>query len=110
MISSFFVGQIPSSPYAIQIVDNDGQQVPLAGYAEYEMLMLDPRNNIVDLTGGEFRPAEGVGKIFYLLPQDRSVFTSSGEYVFQVILKSASGSRDITSEHTVRVRDMGGRK
>lgn len=109
MIGFYYVGQIPASPMSIEVVDNDGVPVNLSSYTSLQAVMLDPQNNEVDLTGGTLGAAPGVGRLYYRLPENRSVFDRPGEYVLQLRLANETAV-DFTSEFTIRVKSLGGRK
>lgn len=108
MIGSYYVGQRPAAPLSIEIVDNDGVAVNLSTYNNFEMVMLDPQNKRVDLTGSILGTAPGVGRLYYRLPENRSVFDKPGEYVMQLRLGNET-SLDYTSEYTIRIKALGGK-
>lgn len=108
-LSQYWVGQIPDRPLAIDVRDSDGRQISLANYNEFNMLLLGSDNEKIDLTGS-FLTTSGAesGRFVFRWPTDRSVFNKSGEYLLQLELKSPT-ARDFTTEHTIKVRRLGGK-
>lgn len=110
MIGNFYVGQKPLGPFSIQVVDNDGVAVNLTSYTDISVIMIDPQNKEVDITGSELFVSQGVGKLAFRLPMDRSLFTHAGEYLLQLRLRNDSlGADDYTSDYTIQVQKFGGR-
>lgn len=110
MIGNFYVGQKPLGAFSIQVVDNDGVEVNLSAYTDISVIMIDPQNKEVDITGSELLVSQGVGKLAFRLPMDRSLFTHAGEYLLQLRLRNdLVGADDYTSEYTIQVQKFGGR-
>lgn len=110
-ISRFYVGQIPARPMSITVRDPYGGSVDMRQYNSFSVVLLDSDNRRVDLTGGNLSVADAAtGRFILTWPKDRSVFTKPGEYVMQLEFRADNGARDFTTEHTIRVRKLGGAK
>jgi hypothetical protein len=106
-ISQYRVGQIPAAPLAITINDSLGRAVDCSIYDEFVVKMLDSDNNNIDLTGSALQTG-GLrnGRFVFVWPTDRSLFTKTGDYVLEMQFLRP-GAKDITTSHTIRVRDLG---
>lgn len=109
-ISEFWVGEIPARPLEIEIVDSDNNPMPLDAYSEIKARLLGSDNEEVDVTGMVVNQTEPVNGILAVRwPADRSLFNKAGEYLLQIELNGATGSREFTDAHTIRVRKFGGK-
>jgi hypothetical protein len=107
-ISYYWISQIPQRPFGFTVKGSDGKPANLAGYTNYEVVILDPDNQIVDITGSQLQTAQAsAGKFVFRWPTDRSIFTKKGEYLLQLKLTNDT-SRDFTSVHHIFVRELGG--
>jgi len=107
MISQYWIDQIPSRPLSILIKNQDGTDMDLSGYTEISARMVGSRNEEISLTGSSLNTSnKSLGKILFVWPTDRSLFEYVGDYVFQLQL-SATGIRDFTTTHTLRVKELG---
>lgn len=105
-ISTYEVGDIPA-PLAIDVRDGYGRPVNCSAYTGFEVIMLDGRNQVVDLSGSSLdTSAAQLGRFVLTYPSDRSVFTKTGDYVLQLRL-SGNGRVEHTTAHNFRVRQMG---
>ena len=106
-ISQYRVGQIPAAPLAITINDSYGRAVDCSIYDEFVVKMLGSRNEEIDLTGSGLQTGGlRTGRFVFEFPKDRSLFEESGDYVLEMQL-IRPGAKDITTSHTIRVRDLG---
>lgn len=106
-MSQYKVGQKPRQPLGITIRDSRGRNLDLSLYTNFTVRIVGPNNEEVDTTGavintGGFR----TGRIVLEWPTDRSLFEEPGDYLLEVIL-SDGVYKDITTEHTIRVRELG---
>lgn len=107
-ISQYWTGQIPARPLAIDVRDSDGRPVSLASYTGFNVKVLGSDNEEVDLTGSFLNVSQATnGRFTFRWPEDRSVFTKSGEYLLQMEFTSPV-ARDFTTEHHIKVRKFGG--
>ena len=107
MISQYWVDQIPDRPLSIQIQDSEGSPLDLTVYNTYTFKMLGSRNEEINLTGHSIiQTSLFEGKITFVWPTDRSLFTEAGDYILQLQL-SGTGKKDFTNTHTIRVRELG---
>lgn len=107
MISQYWVGDKPSSPITFSVRNSAGQQINCAGYDRVYARMVGSDNEVVDLTGATVEDIGAVNGYFqFVWPVDRSLFNKSGDFVLQLVLETEH-SRDITSTHTLRVRELG---
>lgn len=105
-IKEYQVGDIPS-PIAIDVRDSLGRAVNCAGlFTTYEVIMLDNRNHLVDLTGSVLdSSAAQLGRFIFTFPT-ASVFKRRGDYLIQLRL-SGNGKVEHTTPQTLRVRELG---
>jgi hypothetical protein len=69
--------------------------------------MLGSDNEDIDLTGATLnRAGAASGRFVFEWPRDRSLFEKTGDYVLQVVLRTANAT-DMTTVHTMRVSDIG---
>ena len=108
-ISQYWVGQIPSRPIAIDVRGSDGRALNLASYTDFRVIVLGSDNEEVDITGATLNTSKAAaGKFVFRWPEGRSVFDEAGEYLLQLEL-SGGGYKDFTTEHTIKVRRLGGK-
>jgi len=108
MISQYWKGQIPNRPISIQIKQQDGTDMNLTAYTDISAKLIGSDNEEIDLTGSVLNTStKPIGKLTFSFPTDRSLFTQTGDYVFQIVL-AGTGKKDFTSTHTFRVRELGG--
>lgn len=106
-ISQYKVGQIPRQDLGITIRDSRGRTLDISSYTNVGVRIIDPDNYEVDLTGSSINlGGVTVGRIMFKWPTDRSLFEKSGVYLLEVILAD-SVYRDITTEHTINVTELG---
>lgn len=107
MISQYWIDQIPSRPLAIQVKNSAGEDMDLSGYTTITARMVGSRNEEINLTGYSLNTLnKDIGKIVFVWPTTRSLFTEAGDYVLQLKLEG-TGKLDFTSTHTLRVRELG---
>jgi hypothetical protein len=107
MISQYWVGQIPSKPLSITVMDENGQAVNLNDYTNISVKIIGSNNEEVDLTGATVVTTnKALGQIGFKWPTTRSLFETYGDYVLQLSL-AATGKLDFTTTHTLRVRELG---
>lgn len=107
MISQYWINQIPARPLAIDIKDQSGANMNLSGYTSITAKMVGSSNEDIDLTGSNLiTTAKSVGKLTFVWPTDRSLFTKTGDYQFQIRL-AGTGVLDMTTVHTIRVKELG---
>lgn len=110
-ISQYWVGQIPSRPISIGVRDSTGVPTNLGAYTEFNVILLGSDNEEIDLTGAVLSTQSvSTGRLTFFWPKDRSVFNKPGQYVMQLEIVGPTGTRDYTTEHTIRVRKLGGVK
>lgn len=108
MISQYWVGQIPLRNLTINVLDGLGRPLNCTVYTDVRVRMLGSNNEEIDLSGSVLnRAGAASGRFIFEWPRDRSLFTESGDYVLQLLLGSVNAV-DITSEHTMRVHELGG--
>lgn len=107
MISQYWVGQIPARPLSIVVKTEAGLDFDLSAYDTVTAKMIGSSNEVIDLTGSTLNSNnKNIGKVQFNWPTDRSLFTYKGDYLFQLEV-SGTGKKDITSTHTIRVREFG---
>lgn len=107
-ISTYWVDQIPQRPMAIEVRNSSGQPLNLSSYTSFNVILMDSKNEAVDLTGSELATAGAIqGRFVFRFPTDRSVFERDGDYLLQLEM-SGEGARDFTTAHPIRVRKLGG--
>lgn len=107
MISQYWKDQIPAKPLSIQVKSQSGVDYDLSGYTTVEVKMVGSNNEEIDLAGSTIIDTnKNEGKIKFVWPTDRSLFTSAGDYVLQLKL-SGTNKIDFTSTHTIRVFELG---
>lgn len=107
MISQYWVGQIPNRPLSLIIKDSEGSDMDLSIYTTIKLKMLGSYNEEIDLSAGTINTNNlVVGKISYEWPTTKSLFEYPGDYIIQLEL-TASGKKDFTTTHTLRVREFG---
>lgn len=107
-ISTYWVGQMPARPIAIDVRDSQGRAIDLSAYNDFKVNILGSDNEKIDLTGSSLTTSgASQGRFVFRWPVSRSVFTKTGEYVMQMEMDGV-GVRDFTTIHTIRVRRLGG--
>lgn len=108
-ISQYWVGSIPAEPISISVRDSHGRTRNLATYTGFKVIVLGSDNEEIDLTGSSLVTSGAVdGRFIFRWPTDRSVFDKSGEYLLQLELTGPE-SKDFTTEHNIKVRELGGK-
>ena len=106
-IGQYWVGQIPLRNLSLTVKDNNGGALNCTTYTDVSVRILGSNNEVVDMTGSNLnRAGAAIGRFTFEWPRDRSLFLESGDYVLQMIL-SATGAKDMTTAHTMRVRELG---
>jgi|SRR6478735_3045069 len=109
-ISEFWVGEIPSKPLPINVVDSDNAPIQLSNFSTLRVRLLGSDNEEVDVTGIVLNQTGPLtGELTLRWPTDRSLFNKSGEYLLQLELDGANGTKEFTDAHTIRVRKFGGK-
>lgn len=104
----FWTGEKPGRPMTIRVLDSNNEPVDLSGYAEVNVRMLDANNIPLDLTGSATAVAEATGGlVLFNWPSDRSLFTTHGEYLLQLEMKTATAV-NYTTVAGVLVKKFGG--
>jgi hypothetical protein len=107
-VSQYWVGQKPARPLAIDIRGSRGEILNLTAYTEITVRLLTPDNEEADLTGAELLTSGlETGRLALVWSNSISPFEEVGDYVLQVSLKTADGHVDLTTVHTIRVRELG---
>lgn len=79
----------------------------LSDYTSFAIKMLGSNNEEINLTGSTLNTSNvQYGKLIFVWPTDRSLFTYPGDYILQVEL-GGTGKKDFTTTHTIRVRELG---
>lgn len=108
-INQYWVGQIPSVPLAITVYDSAGRAVNLSSYSDFHVRMVGSDNEEIDLTGSTLIVSGAAnGRFVFRWPTDRSLFDRAGEYLLQLEIVGATGTKDYTTTHSIRVRRFGG--
>lgn len=107
-ISTYWVGQIPARPIAIDVRDSEGRPANLSSYTGFKVIVLGSDNEEIDVTGSTLNTAQAVtGRLVFRWPTGRSVFEKSGRYLLQLQLEG-DGVKDFTTEHDIKVKRLGG--
>ncbi len=107
-IKVYELGSIPADPIVISLKDERGNPLDLTPYPNVQLRMVGSNNEEVDLTGSATVVQERRnGRVLFVFPRDRSLFTRTGDYVFDLEL-SGEGVRDFTTFKTIRVTKLGG--
>lgn len=105
---TFWVGEKPGRVITISVYDELGKPFNLTPYTGVSLEILDTDNNVVDLTGSTTSVTDGIGgKIGFVFPSDRSIFTKPGEYLVRVKMTTAT-ALDYTDAGGITVRKFGG--
>ena len=108
-ISQYWVGQIPSEPIPITVYDSSGYERNLSAYTNFKIILIGSDNEVIDTTGSTLLTSgAATGRFVFRWPTDRSLFNKPGEYLLQLEIDGANGSKDFTTTHTIRVRRLGG--
>lgn len=109
IVGTYWVGQIPGDALSIQVRDDRGTPVDLSSYTSYEVIMLDSDNNEINLNDAVLdTTSTRTGRFVFHFPTERSLFTTYGEYVFQLKMVGP-GKIDFTSPFIMQVRKLGRR-
>lgn len=107
-IGVYELGQIPSRPLVVALKDENGQPLNLAPYTTVNFRLKGSNNEDIDLSGGNVQVMDRAGgRVALHFPRTHSVFTKTGDYVFDVELLGAQ-ARDYTTTGTIRVTKLGG--
>jgi len=107
-IGVYEVGQIPSRPLVVALKDENGQPLSLSAYDTVRFRMKGSSNEDVDLSAGDVQVMDrNEGRVALHFPKSHSVFTRSGDYVFDLELVGSAG-RDYTTTGVIRVTKLGG--
>jgi hypothetical protein len=105
----YWVGEKPGGAMTITVLDEEsGLPADLSIYNAVRLVMLDSKNNEVDLDGGVVaisNPAQG--RVVFGWPSDRSLFERPGEYVFQLEFTTPSAVVK-TDVQNILVKKLGG--
>lgn len=108
-INQYWIGQIPSEPIAISVYNSNGRPKNLSGYTDFNVLLLGSDNEELETTGSILLTSGAVdGRFVFRWPTDRSLFEKAGEYLLQLEILGANGTKDYTTTHSIRVRRRGG--
>lgn len=108
-INQYWVGQIPSEPIAITVYDSRGYPRNLSSYTDFNVILLGSDNELIDTTDATLLTSgASEGRFVLRWPANRSLFNKAGEYLLQLEIVGANGTKDYTTEHTIRVRRLGG--
>jgi hypothetical protein len=108
-INQYWVGQIPSKPISITVYDSNGFKMNLATYADFKVRLLGSDNEEIDTTGSTLLTSGAAdGRFVFFWPTNKSLFDKPGEYLLQLEIDGASGTKDFTTTHSIRVRKLGG--
>lgn len=109
-ISEFWVGEIPSKPLPIQIVDSDNNPMVLNVFSGFKVRLLGSDNEEIDVTDIVLNMTGTLdGVLTMRWPTNRSLFNKPGEYLLQLQLEGPNGTKEFTDAHTIRVREFGGK-
>lgn len=109
-ISELWVGEIPSKPLEINLVDSGNNPMPLTAFSNIGVRLLGSDNEEVDVTGFVVtQTGPSLGILALRWPTDRSLFNKPGEYLLQLQLDGTSGTKEFTDAHLIRVRKFGGK-
>lgn len=107
-VGTYWVGEIPTRPLSIRVMDEYGQEMNLSTYDGFNVKMLDTNNVEVDLSDTTLDAAmAAAGELSLVWPETYSLFTEPGEYVLQMELLDGT-MKDKTSTYTFTVRQAGG--
>lgn len=107
-ISNYWVGQIPSRPISIDVLDSNNNPINLATYESIVPVMIGSDNEEIDLEGAVLTTTgASTGRLVFRWPTDRSLFTKPGQYLLQLQINGAE-TIDFTDAHTINVRKLGG--
>lgn len=108
-INQYWVGQIPSIPIPITVYDSRGQVMNLSAYTDFKVVLLGSDNEVIDTTGSTLLTSgAATGRFVFRWPADRSLFNKAGEYLLQLEIDGAGGTKDFTTTHAIRVKRIGG--
>lgn len=108
-INTYWVGQIPSIPISLTVRDSYGRVRNLSTYTGFNVILLGSDNEVIDTTGSTLLTSGASnGRFVFRWPTDRSLFNKTGEYLLQLEILGSEGTKDYTTEHTIKVRRLGG--
>lgn len=108
-ISRYWVGQIPARPISIEVRDSGGNVMNLGSYSGFSVILVGSDNEVIDTTGAVLNiSGAAAGRFVFRWPTDRSLFTKPGDYLLQLEIDGANGTRDFTTEHHIKVTRLGG--
>ena len=107
MISKYWVGQIPATPLVIEIRNDDGELVNLSSYTGFEVQILDPYNDELNLAGTLDTTNKAIGRLVWSWPTGGTIFEFEGEYILRIKM-TKTGALDYTSQHVLYVSEYGG--
>jgi hypothetical protein len=90
-ISQYWVGQRPSSPVVIDVLDSRNSPINLSYFDSFKIRLVGSDNEEIDTS------------------TDRSLFTKPGDYLLQMEL-IFEDYIDFTTVHDIRVHKLGGKK
>lgn len=105
----YWVGEKPGGAMNITVLDQDtGLPYNLNSYMNVRLVMVDSDNNEVDLGTGETVVSNAAaGKVLFVWPREKSLFTKPGEYVFQLELSTPSALVKTDAQNII-VKRLGG--
>lgn len=107
---TFWVGEKPGRIIVISVYDEVGTPLNLTPYTSVTLEMIDTNNSQIDLRGSTTTVTDGIGgKIGFVFPSDRSVFTEPGEYLVRLRMENSS-TLDYTDAGGITVRKFGGNR
>jgi hypothetical protein len=105
---TYWVGDRPAGTWNIQVLDQKtGEVQNLGGYTTAKVILLDPKNNKVEIPDTNAvisNPTLGI--VTFAWPSE-SLFTKPGRYVMQVELSGINSTRR-TTEQVILVKELGG--
>ena len=107
----YWVGEKPGGAMTITVLDDEtGAPANLATYNAVRLVMLDSDNNEVPLDDNMTSIANAAqGRVVFVWPTDRSIFTKPGEYVFQLEFTTPTAVVK-TNVQNILVKKLGGTK
>lgn len=108
MQKTYWVGDRPGGNWTFKILDQkSGVPVDLTNYLSATTILLDPKNQSVDIPDNYTIITNATaGEVTFLWPI-YSLFDTPGRYVMQIQLDSASSTRQTTVQE-ILVRETGG--
>lgn len=105
----YWVDEKPGGAMTITVLDQStGAPVNLNNYLNVRLLMVDTDNEEVDLGTGETIVSNPEnGRVVFVWPREKSLFTKPGEYVFQLELSTPTALVKTDAQNIV-VKRLGG--